>query len=298
MGGGSYDRDTYNFAADTRKKSGVDDFAFSKATRAQSMEKWKCHPLLDPKAIRTARESRDSAEHPTSKAVAIFFDETGSMGTIPVIFQKKLNDLMEMIKAKGGLEHPQILIGAIGDSSSDQVPLQVGQFESDNRIDEQLRLVFIEGNGGGQMSESYMLAHYVAGYKTSTDCHEKRGEKGYLFTMGDEMPWPGVTRGEALTVLNDVLDKDLSAEEVLAKAQEKYHVFHIIITGGNHGRNPAVESAWRNLLDENVLRLDNPNNICELITDTIASVEKSLKANPPKTPTKDTSKSKKKKGRV
>jgi hypothetical protein len=40
------------------------------------------------------------------------------------------------------------MFGAIGDAETDYVPLQVGQFESNNRMDDQLRGIALEGNGG------------------------------------------------------------------------------------------------------------------------------------------------------
>ena len=75
------------------------------------------------------------------------------------------------------------MFGGIGDAQSDRVPLQVGQFESDNRMDDQLRTIFLEGNGGGQKSESYELATYFIARHTVTDAWEKRGRKGVKRTL-------------------------------------------------------------------------------------------------------------------
>ena len=52
------------------------------------------------------------------------------------------------------------MFGAIGDATCDRVPLQVGQFESDNRMDDDLGRIVLEGGGGGQQTESYELAMY------------------------------------------------------------------------------------------------------------------------------------------
>ena len=40
------------------------------------------HPALNPYGV-GVRESRDSAEHPASLAIAVLFDATGSMGAVP-----------------------------------------------------------------------------------------------------------------------------------------------------------------------------------------------------------------------
>ena len=86
-------------------------------------------PEMDPAGL-VFRESRDSANHPNSLAVALFLDVTGSMGRIPEqLIRHKLGALMDtMIDHK--VTDPQIMFSAIGDHISDRAPLQVGQFES------------------------------------------------------------------------------------------------------------------------------------------------------------------------
>src|SRR5512144_834384 len=133
----------------------------------------------------TVRESRDSAEHPVSLAVAVLFDVTGSMGTVPRVLQAKLPDLHSLVQRRGYVEHPQLLFGAIGDATCDRVPLQIGQFESDNRMDAQLGTIVLEGGGGGQRTESYELAAYFMARHTRLDSLVKRGRRGYLFIIGD-----------------------------------------------------------------------------------------------------------------
>jgi hypothetical protein len=45
---------------------------------------------------------------------------------------------------------PQIMFGAIGDATCDRAPLQVGQFESDNRMDDDLGRILLEGGDAGK----------------------------------------------------------------------------------------------------------------------------------------------------
>src|SRR5690606_17085408 len=107
------------------------------------------HPKLDPHGV-TVRESRDSADHPEALAIAVLFDVTGSMGNVPRTLQTKLPDLLGLLLRKGYVEHPHILFGAIGDATCDRAPLQIGQFEADNRMDDDLERILLEGGGGGQ----------------------------------------------------------------------------------------------------------------------------------------------------
>lgn len=61
-------------------------------------------------------------------------------------------------------------------------------FEADIRIARQLEKLWLEKGGGGNCCESYTLPWYFAALHTAIDWFEKRGQKGYLFTVGDELP--------------------------------------------------------------------------------------------------------------
>ena len=166
------------------------------------------HPALDPLGV-TVRESRDSAEHPESLAIAVLFDVTGSMGGVPRVLQAKLPQLLGLLLRKGYAEDPQIMFGAIGDATCDRAPLQVGQFESDNRMDDDLGRILLEGGGGGQKTESYELAMYFMARHTAIDCYDKRGQRGYLFLIGDELAYPQVKPAEVRDVIGDGLQAAL-----------------------------------------------------------------------------------------
>src|SRR5215471_7183488 len=117
----------------------------------------KCHPLMNPRDIK-ARESRDSAEHPRSTSIVFALDVTGSMGEIPArLAKQELPHFMKFLQGCA-IPDPQILFMAVGDATSDEAPLQVGQFESTAELmDQWLTWSFLEGKGGGQGMESYEL---------------------------------------------------------------------------------------------------------------------------------------------
>jgi hypothetical protein len=171
MGSGRWSTDVYDAAARMRKATGTSAFAYSDSGAR------KVHPALNPFGV-GVRESRDSDEHPQSLAIAVLFDVTGSMQRVPRILQEKLPGLLGLILRKGYVRDPHILFGAIGDATCDRVPLQIGQFESDNRMDDDLGRMVLEGGGGGQMTESYELAMYFMARHTSIDCFDRRGRKG------------------------------------------------------------------------------------------------------------------------
>lgn len=267
MGSGRWSTDVYSLREEMRKRSGKSAFDYSASTTSDPAGP-RVHPTLDPHGVRV-RESRDSDEHPESLAIAVFFDVTGSMLNIPVTMQQKLPELLGLLLRKGYVDHPHILFGAIGDATCDQVPLQVGQFESDNRMDDHLEHIVLEGGGGGQKTESYELALYFVAEHTSIDCWEKRGHKGYLFIIGDEMAYPAVKRAYVQSLMGDDLESDISISAMIARLRERYEVFYILPQSASHGGDREVLTFWRKLLGQNVLELGDEVAVCETIALTI-----------------------------
>lgn len=274
MGSGRWDTANYAAATSLRAAKGIDDFAYSSNTAAQPVTEWKAHPDLDPNGM-TIRESRDSTEHPNSVGISVLFDVTGSMLQVPQAMQKRLPDLLNALLLSGYIEDPQICMGAIGDGYSDRVPLQVGQFESDNRIDDQLRNVFLEGNGGGTGEESYELGFYFAARHTVLDCVEKRDKKGYLFMVGDELPY-SVLRPRIVQKVfgSDLLGgEDVPIEALVAEAQEKFNIFFIIPGDTHHAGEERLTQTWENLLGPNAIQVSSSDYMVETISTLIGLTE-------------------------
>lgn len=277
MGHSGYSDATYTSRLADHAAKGTSFFLHDTNIRAGKV-KAAAHKLLDPAAKNAAglviRESRDSDEHPLSRAVAVLFDVTGSMGKVPDMFKNKLGQLMAMLIKKGYLMHPQVLFGAIGDATSgDRAPLQVGQFESGNEMDDALANIYIEKGGGGQTTESYELAMYFMARHTDMDCFNKRGEKGYLFISGDETPYPKVVRSQVEAIIGDTIQEDIPLETILAELRQKFEVFWICPKQGSYFNNDAVMDRLRSLFGQNMLVLEDANDVCELIATTIGVAE-------------------------
>ena len=261
MGSGRWSTNVYDAATRYRAATGASAFGYSDggATRV--------HPNLDPRDV--MRESQDSDEHPESLAIAVLFDVTGSMGQVPRALQAKLPQLLGLLLRQGYVEHPQILFGAIGDATCDQAPLQVGQFESDNRMDDDLGRILLEGGGGGQKTESYELAMYFMARHTAIDCHEKRGKRGYLFLIGDEMAYPRVKHGEASRVIGDGLAEDIPLTAMVTELTRTWDTYYILPEGASYAGDAGVLGFWRRLLGQNVIELADLDAVCETIALTI-----------------------------
>ncbi|WP_433138896.1 hypothetical protein ACQPZ8_37865 [Actinomadura nitritigenes] len=269
MGSGNWSTDVYAARASYRASTGSSAFAYSDGGATTT------HPDLDPKGV-ALRESRDSDDHPESLAIGVLFDVTGSMGGVPRTLQTKLPDLLGLLLRKGYVEHPHILFGAVGDATCDRAPLQIGQFEADNRMDDDLGKILLEGGGGGQMRESYELAMYFMARHTSIDCFEKRGKRGYLFMIGDELAYPKTKRREVAKVVGDDLERDLPIEDVLRELQRMYEVYFIIPEGAYHSGSRELKDFWQGLLGQHVLYLDDLDAVCETIALTVGLAEDAI----------------------
>lgn len=265
MGYTRWSDDAYSHLKRTRVNAKVDDiFANNRSGKAADS--------MLPFDI-DFRESRDSDIHPESLSIGVFLDVTASMGKIPeILVREKLGALMNTM-IDHGVEHPQILFGAIGDHISDRFPLQVGQFESGtDELDQWLTSIYLEGGGGGQCMESYLLAWLFAARHTSIDCFEKRNQKGFLFTIGDESNWDNLDPSNLKRILGYKQSKKITDKQLLKEAQRSYHVFHIHINEASYRNDPTVLGYWRKTLGERLIILDDYNAIAETIASTVAMI--------------------------
>lgn len=273
MGGSSWSDTSFRARETHRAATGESAFAHSEKMKSADPRDRKIHSKVDPKGLKF-RESCDSDTHPQSRAVAVFFDETGSMGSIPLVLQKKLGQLNGFLLNKGHLDHPQILFGAIGDAHplGDEVaPLQMGQFESGIEMDDVLGQLFLEGQGGHGKCESYDLAFYALARHTTLDCFKKRGEKGFAFVICDEMPYPSIEKKIVKQIFGEDIQSNIPIEEIIAEVQKTFHLFVLKLPYG--GGDKETETRWRELLGQHVINITDPNLVCEVIATTIAVVE-------------------------
>lgn len=221
MGGGFYDGDVGQ-----RTRSTTDEhfnYHGHGPDADASTSRREVHPDLNPK--NATRECRDSAEHPATTPIVVAMDVTRSRGDDAKIIFNKLPMFIGQIIMKGYASDPVISFAAIGDATSgDQAPIQVCQFESDNRLDEALSKIWLEEGGGGTGQESYELMAYFYAKHSVLDSL-RRGKKGYFFFLGDEGFYPEVARDQAKAFIGDELSANIPSAKIFRELQEKYHVF-------------------------------------------------------------------------
>lgn len=270
MGSGTYSPSDWRaYASKTKHKRAEEVF------RSNTLDK-----DVDPRNVKV-RESRDSANHPASTAIIIALDQTGSMNSVlERIVRKDLGVAFEEIINRRPVNDPQIMLMTFDDAHYIQDGcLQVSQFESEtNPLTEQIDKTWLTNYGGGNASESYHLPLYFAATRTSIDCFEKRGKKGYLFTIGDEETPPALTRDQIAAIIGDSVEADFSYEDCLRMAEKMYHVFHVMVAEGSHFRyaGDTVKKKWSQVLGERALLLTDHSKLGEVIVSAIQITEGAL----------------------
>lgn len=267
MGGGSWSSVDYDAAEAARKARRESVFAYSET----ASETGQIHETLNPKGV-TVRECVATTEHPDPTGISVFLDVTGSMKAVVKAIYDSLPTLHELILGKGYVSDPEIMFGAVDDGKAmSRAPLQVGQFESSNSMDQDLRNMWIVGDGGAFGQESYELALYFAARHTKLDTWSN-GRKGYLFIIGDEEAYPEVSASEVQRFIGDSI-QNISLEAIIGEVKEMYHVFMIIPTGASGGGDNGIYRFWQRHLGQNVIRLEDPTKVAETIALTIGLTE-------------------------
>lgn len=230
---------------------------------------------FDPAKMKLPREACDSAASPHSRGIIYAEDVTGSMGRFLLSLIKE--EFPRLIKKTYDTVSfdPHIMFMGVGDvAAGDEAPLQVTQFETDLRMLDQLQKIWLEECGGGNGSESYILPWYFASRHIRMDCWEKRKEKGFLFTFGDDGPTPKLTKRDVDRVFGGRSSLEasmLTPEDCLERASEKFYCYHIILRGGAY--DSYVVREWRKLMGSHVCDLSDHKYLPELVTTILAMYE-------------------------
>lgn len=277
MGSGTWTTSAYNACLSSR---GFDDAAtLSYASVQDAFTARRIDPDLNPKNV--VRECCDSDEHPNTLPIIIGLDVTGSMGVYAQQCLASLNDIITSLYQN--FNDVQIMTMGIGDLYCDKAPLQVTQFESDERIADQLFKIWIESGGGGNNWESYSLAWYFALHATKLDCH-KRGRKGVIITIGDEQANPYLAINTVKHVMGETAigDEDVDTKALYEQACEKFDIYHIAIKEGNYYYlyGNEVDKSWSKILGDHYSAINAkelPNEIVRIVS--AASTSSTLSSN-------------------
>ena len=264
MGGGSFSMNSYRAVSQDLSNKRRDEI-FAKSAN----HKFKVNKEM-------VRECVASEEHPRPVPFVIGLDVTGSMGVLAETLAKRgLGNVMEKILASDNIHDAQLMFAAIGDGYCDDHPLQVTQFESDNRMLEQLTALHLEGGGGGNDYESYSaLYSFVLNHVHSS--HTKLGYKGMIITIGDEPTdnYNGVDELKDCGIRTGDLPRregnqhQIDTRQVVSQLLEHYDIFHILVNRNFQNAMPS----WHQLLGKRVLQMDREDDHATVIPELIVAL--------------------------
>jgi hypothetical protein len=117
---------------------------------------------------------------------------------------------------------------------------------------------------------------YFMARHTSTDCFEKRGKRGYLFMIGDEMPYPRVKPREVSAWIGDELPQPVAIRNLVAQLTRRWDTYYILPEGAAYAGDGQVLGTWRGLLGQNVIELSDLGAVCETIALTVGLGEEAI----------------------
>jgi hypothetical protein len=110
---------------------------------------------------------------------------------------------------------------------------------------------------------------YFMARHTSIDCYERRGRRGYLFIIGDEMAYPRVKAREVSAIIGGQPTEDVPLRQIVTEVQGLYDTYYLLPEGSCYAGNPQVLTFWRHLLGQNAIEIDDLDAVCETIALTI-----------------------------
>ncbi len=197
--------------------------AFAYSEQATRSGVGTVHTHLNPHG--KTRECLDTTAMPNVTPIVFPMDVTRSRGRDAKIIYEQTMPFLGALYLSGAVTDPQLLFCAFGDATCDRAPLQVGQFESDERMDDDLGRLWLEEGGGGTGEESSELAAYFLARHTTVDVLKKHGRKGFCFFTSDEAPYPSVKKDEVKRIIGDDLAEDIPTPKIFAELQKTFHTF-------------------------------------------------------------------------
>lgn len=221
--GGNSRISSYDDAVAATRSLRSSDSAFAYSTHATRSGRGSVHQHLNPKGV--TRECLDTTAMPNVTPIVFAMDVTRSRGQDAKTVYSQLLPFLGALYMTEAVKDPQLLFLAFGDVKADRAPLQVGQFESDDRMDKDLERLWLEEGGGGTGEESSELVAYFLARHTKIDAVDKHNRKGFCFFTSDEAPYPVVSADEVERIIGDDLKKDIPTPKIFAELQKRFHTF-------------------------------------------------------------------------
>ena len=267
MGGQTYERDVYDSDSSSAwGASGSSSYYGSYSSSSSYASSKLSASKLDASMLPNGKILKSQTKNP----IIVVLDVTGSNIDFARIIYDKLPMFYGQIEQQGYLDDFDISICAVGDAYTDKYPMQVGDFAQGIALDAQIEKLVLEGNGGGQVCESYELMAYYLLEKTEFE----KGAEPLLFFIGDEKPYSHVKREQA-EQFGMTCNEEIDPFPLLRK---RFHdnVFMLLNPYSTYSYsylNEEIAEAWKSrLANEHVIPIQEKKAIVDLMLGIIATV--------------------------
>src|SRR5262249_55912704 len=96
----------------------------------------------------------------------------------------------------------------------------------------------------------------------------------YIFMTGDENPYPSVSAAQVRNLIGDDLKADIPTKEIVREVEKLYEPFFLI---PDQKRRAACERAWRDLLGDHVICMDDAEDTCHAAAGIVELAEGTVK---------------------
>ena len=207
------------------------------------------HPI-DRKTLAVSTDST----HP----MVLCADDTGSfINEIRIILEKLPLLGVEIERYVPGYA---LCLALAGDTTSDEQPLQVRDFDKGPALDDHIKALYPEGLGGDD-PESYDLAAYYFFHH----CEMPNAVKPLFSFILDSTTRSRLRAADVKRYIGDDVQSDIDSVGILKKLTEKFTVYVILKDGGRSHR------FWAEIVGEqNIVPLSEPRDIVEMVIGIVA----------------------------
>ena len=264
MGGGSYDRDVYAESSSSSWGSSYDSSHFG--TSKESEREMGQNKEMDSNLSPIGKIIVSHAKTP----IVVVLDVTGSNIDFAKVVYDKMPMFYGQIERKGYLEDFDICFCAVGDTSSDKYPIQITDFAKGITIDDWLKKVVLEGNGGVFGEESYeAMAYYLL-----NNFEFEEDATPIVFFIGDERCYSTLTYSDQKFL---GVSEQKSTDRIFQELRHKLHDNIFMLLNKACGREwlYGIYENWKEYLPtQHTIKIEEEKSIVDLMLGIIALCSK------------------------
>ncbi|OGZ10547.1 MAG: hypothetical protein A3D65_01800 [Candidatus Lloydbacteria bacterium RIFCSPHIGHO2_02_FULL_50_13] len=210
----------------------------------------------------------------STNPLVVVTDETGSMGEWPAVIFSKLPYFEHEAKVYLG-DDMEISFAAIGDAhtGSEKYWLQVRPFAKQKAIATEIKKLVIEGQGGGQVSETYEMAALYYARKAKMP----KAIKPIIIFIGDEKPYNMISKEHA-KMIGIASEERIATADVFEELKRKFSVYLIRKPYGSDtsnvmdSTNLGIRKVWADLIGEDhIADLPSAERVMDVIFGILAN---------------------------